>query len=128
MLQYCLHDSVLIMHRILPRKLGENLHRSGVYTSPPKSGTVPVKKFWPSSDQDKNVHEWFRRNFLLITRNFTKNVRLINFSATQQFGYCYQKLKIAQIAQANQLFHLFNLVRIYGHGFYELSRMLMRKM
>ena len=35
--------------------------------------------------------------------------------------------KIAQIAQVNQLFQLSNLVRTYGHGFYELSRMLMRK-
>ena len=32
--------------------------------------------------------------------------------------------KIAQIAQHNQLFQLTNLVRTYGHGFYELSRML----
>ena len=35
--------------------------------------------------------------------------------------------KIAQIAQVNQLFQLSNLVRTYGHGFYELSRMLVRK-
>ena len=35
--------------------------------------------------------------------------------------------KTAQIAQVNQLFQLSNLVRTNGHGFYELSRMLMRK-
>ena len=29
--------------------------------------------------------EWFRRNSLLKTRNFTENVWLINFFATQQF-------------------------------------------
>ena len=37
------------------------------------------------------------------------------------------ELKIAQIAQLNQLFQLMHLVHIYGHGFYELSHMLMRK-
>ena len=31
-----------------------------------------------------------------------------------------------QIAQLNQLFQLLNLVHIHGHGFYELSHMLMR--
>ena len=38
-----------------------------------------------------------------------------------------KKLKIAQIAHLNQLFPLLHLVYIYGHGFYELSCMLMRK-
>ena len=38
-----------------------------------------------------------------------------------------KELKIARIAQLNQLFQLLHLVHIYGHGFYELSRMLMRK-
>ena len=37
------------------------------------------------------------------------------------------ELKIAQIAQLNQLFQRLHLVYTYGHGFYELSRMLMRK-
>ena len=37
------------------------------------------------------------------------------------------ELKIAQIAQLNQLFQRLHLVYIYGHGFYELSRMLMSK-
>ena len=36
-------------------------------------------------------------------------------------------LKITQIAQLNQLFQHLHLVYIYGHGFYELSRMLKRK-
>ena len=52
----------------------------------------------------------------------------LTFLPPSNFDIAINKLKIAQIAQANQLFHLFNLVRIYGHGFYELSRMLMRKM
>ena len=34
---------------------------------------------------------------------------------------------MAQIAQLNQLFHVLHLVHMCGHGFYELSRMLMRK-
>ena len=38
-----------------------------------------------------------------------------------------RELKIAQIAQIYQLFQRLHLVHIYGHGFYELSRMLMRK-
>ena len=38
-----------------------------------------------------------------------------------------KELKIAQIAPLNQLFQLLHLVHIYGHGFYELSGMLMRK-
>ena len=32
-----------------------------------------------------------------------------------------------QIAQLNQLFQRLHLVHIYGHGFCELSRMLLRK-
>ena len=43
------------------------------------------------------------------------------------FNIVCKELKIAQIAQLNQLFQLLHLVHIYGHGFYELSRMLMRK-
>ena len=43
------------------------------------------------------------------------------------FNIACKELKIAQIAQLNQLFQLLHLVDIYGHGFYELSRMLMRK-
>ena len=43
------------------------------------------------------------------------------------FNIACKKLKIAQIAQLNQLFQLLHLVHLYGHGFYELSRMLMRK-
>ena len=42
------------------------------------------------------------------------------------FNIACKELKIAQIAQLNQLFQLLHLVHIYGHGFYELSRMLMR--
>ena len=38
-----------------------------------------------------------------------------------------KELKIAQIAQLYQLFQLLHLIHIYGHGFYELSRMVMRK-
>ena len=38
----------------------------------------------------------------------------------------YKEL-IAQITQLNQLFQLLHLAHIYGHGFYELTRMLMRK-
>ena len=43
------------------------------------------------------------------------------------FNIACKELKIAQNAQLNQLFQLLHLVCIYGHGFYELSRMLMRK-
>ena len=43
------------------------------------------------------------------------------------FNIACKELKIAQIAQLNQLFQLLHLVHIYGHGFYELSRMLTRK-
>ena len=59
---------------------------------------------------------------------------LLTIFATQQFlmadisfNIACKELKIAQIAQLNQLFQLLHLVHIYGHGFYELSRMLMRK-
>ena len=38
-----------------------------------------------------------------------------------------KELKIAQIARLNQLFQLLHSVHIYDHGFYELTRMLMRK-
>ena len=43
------------------------------------------------------------------------------------FNTVCKELKIAQIVQLNQLFQLLHLVHIYGHGFYELSRKLMRK-
>ena len=38
-----------------------------------------------------------------------------------------KELKIAQIAQLYQLFRLLHLIHIYGHGFYELRRMPMKK-
>ena len=44
--------------------------------------------------------------------------------ANISFNIACKELKITQIAQLNQLFQLLNLVYIYGHGFYELSRML----
>ena len=43
------------------------------------------------------------------------------------FNIARKELKIAQIAQLYQLFRLLHLIQIYGHGFYELSRMVMRK-
>ena len=43
------------------------------------------------------------------------------------FDVACTELKIALIGHLNQLFQLLRLVYIYGHGFYELSRMLMRK-
>ena len=44
------------------------------------------------------------------------------------FNIACKELEIAQIAQLNQLFQLLHLgLDIYGHGSYELSRMLMRK-
>jgi len=43
------------------------------------------------------------------------------------FDSASKELKIAQIAQLNHLFQLLHLVHIYGHGFYESSRMLMTK-
>ena len=39
------------------------------------------------------------------------------------FNIACKELKIAQL---NQFFQLLHLVHAYGHGFYELSRMLMR--
>ena len=43
------------------------------------------------------------------------------------FNIACIELKIAQIAQLNQIFQLLHYVHICGHGFYELSRKLMRK-
>ena len=43
------------------------------------------------------------------------------------YNIACKELKITQIAQVNKLFQLSNLVRTYVRGFYELSRMLMRK-
>ena len=37
------------------------------------------------------------------------------------------ELEIVKIAQLNQFFQVLHLVYIYGLGFYELSRMLIRK-
>ena len=76
--------------------------------------------------------------FSFENSKFYKDVWLIYILATQQFRsfrwlifpsilISCKELKNAQIAQVNQLFQLLNLVRIYWQGFYELSRMLMRK-
>ena len=43
------------------------------------------------------------------------------------FNIAFNKMKIAQIVSVNQLFQLLNLVREYGHGFFELSCMPVRK-
>ena len=43
------------------------------------------------------------------------------------FNIACKELKIEQIFQLYQLFQLLHLVHTYGHSFYELSRMLMRK-
>ena len=43
------------------------------------------------------------------------------------FNIACKELKIAQTFQLNQLFQLLHLVRIYGHDFNELSRMVIRK-
>ena len=43
------------------------------------------------------------------------------------FNIACKELKISQIVHLSQLFQLLHLVHIYGHGAYELSRMLMRK-
>ena len=43
------------------------------------------------------------------------------------FNIACKELKIAQISQLKEAFQLVHLVHIYGHGFYELSCMLMRK-
>ena len=44
-----------------------------------------------------------------------------------QLNISCKKLKIAQIAQLNQLLQVLHSVDIYGNGLYELSRMLMMK-
>ena len=38
------------------------------------------------------------------------------------FNIACKELRIAQTAQLNQLFQLLHLVHIYGHDFFELSR------
>ena len=43
------------------------------------------------------------------------------------FNIACKEPKIAQIAPLNQLFQLLRLICIYGHGFYELSRVVMRR-
>ena len=43
------------------------------------------------------------------------------------FNTAWKELKIAQIAQLNQLFQFLNLAHIYGHCFLYVSRMLMSK-
>ena len=43
------------------------------------------------------------------------------------FNIAFNKHKISQIVLVNQLFQFLNLVGIFGHGFFVLSRTLMRK-
>ena len=74
--------------------------------------------------------------YLIVSEKFSfKNSKQkmydsVTFLPTKHFAvfdgwyfhpYCLQR------AQVNQLFQLLNLVRKYGHGFYELSRTIMRK-
>ena len=74
-------------------------------------------------------------NSFLKTRNFTKNVWLINVFATQfsmadiSFNVTHKELENAQIAQVNQLFQPLNLVclHIRPQPLWVLSWMLMRK-
>ena len=82
--------------------------------------------------------EWFRKNSLLKTRNLTTYAWLIDLFATQQIGsfrwlifpsiLLAKSTKSAQIAQVNRLFQPLNSIRMYGHDFYEISRMRMRTM
>ena len=76
--------------------------------------------------------EWFRRNSLLKTQmygslTFSPHSNFALFMADISFNIACKELKIEQIFQLNRLFQLLHLVHIYGHSFYELSRMLMRK-
>ena len=43
------------------------------------------------------------------------------------FNIAFNKQKISQIVLLNQLFQFLNLVGIFGHSFFVLSRTLMRK-
>ena len=52
---------------------------------------------------------------------------MADISFNIQLNIAYKKLKIAQIAQLNQLLQVLHSVDIYGNGLYELSRMLMMK-
>ena len=75
------------------------------------------------------------RNCLLKTRNFTKNVWLLNFFATQQFRsfrwLIFSSILLSKSWKLHKMLDLISSlnfwVRIYGHSFYELSRMLKRK-
>ena len=49
------------------------------------------------------------------------------FMADISFNTACKELKIAQIAQLNQLFQPLHFAHIYGHGFCQVSRMLMSK-
>ena len=49
------------------------------------------------------------------------------FMADISFNTACKELKIAQISQLNKLFQPLHLAHIYGHGFYEVSRMLLIK-
>ena len=65
----------------------------------------------------------FYKECMLLSCNST----ISQFSmADISFNNNRAELKIAQIAKVHQFFPLLNLVRIYGHGFDESSRMLMR--
>ena len=75
LLQFCLHESVQILAyistlfiyyifyqrrllgtRLLPRKLCKNLRGSGVTRVRVKAERYTGHKFWPTSDQVKNLH------------------------------------------------------------------------
>ena len=64
----------------------------------------------------------------LLTVEIYQHTAISQFlMADISFNIACKELKIAQIAQLHQLFKLLLLVHICGHGFNELSRMLMRK-
>ena len=66
--------ATVVVSRLSPRKLSNNSHGSGVYTSPRKNRTVPAQsKFWPTF-------------VLLIRSNPCKVLSLQNFVRTPQTG------------------------------------------
>ena len=81
------------------------------------------------------IHRMISEKFSSNTRNFTENVWLVNVFATQQFRSFWwlifpsilltKSWKLYKFSQLNHLFQLLHLVHMYGHGFHELSCILM---
>lgn len=79
---------------------------------------IPINRMAP---EKFSLFKKIENQLLLPPSNFRGLMAVISFNIARK------ELKIEEISEVNQLLQPSNLVLIYVHGIYELSRMLMTK-